>query len=97
MIDIELDGKKVSVAEGSVVMHAADAAGMRDDGTGAVGQGLRADRRGAAERAGHHHVGGPQAGVAAADGIHDHDAAVRPVHRDRVASTHSASPCRPRT
>jgi NADH-quinone oxidoreductase subunit G len=27
MIDIELDGKKVSVAEGSMVMHAADAAG----------------------------------------------------------------------
>ena len=27
MIDIELDGKKVSVAEGSTVMHAADAAG----------------------------------------------------------------------
>ncbi len=28
MIEIELDGKKVSVAEGSVVMHAADAAGI---------------------------------------------------------------------
>jgi len=28
MIEIELDGKKVSVAEGSVVMHAADAAGV---------------------------------------------------------------------
>ena len=28
MIDIELDGKKVSVAEGSMVMHAADAAGV---------------------------------------------------------------------
>ncbi len=27
MIEIELDGKKVSVAEGSMVMHAADAAG----------------------------------------------------------------------
>ncbi|WP_088286747.1 NADH-quinone oxidoreductase subunit NuoG [Ideonella sp. A 288] len=28
MIEIELDGKKVSVAEGSMVMHAADAAGV---------------------------------------------------------------------
>ena len=28
MIEIELDGKKVSVAEGSMVMHAADAAGI---------------------------------------------------------------------
>ena len=28
MIDIELDGKKVSVAEGSMVMHAADVAGI---------------------------------------------------------------------
>jgi len=28
MIEIELDGRKVSVAEGSVVMHAADAAGV---------------------------------------------------------------------
>ena len=28
MIEIELDGKKVSVAEGSMVMHAADAAGL---------------------------------------------------------------------
>ncbi len=28
MIEIDIDGKKVSVAEGSVVMHAADAAGM---------------------------------------------------------------------
>jgi NADH-quinone oxidoreductase subunit G len=27
MIEIELDGQKVSVAEGSMVMHAADAAG----------------------------------------------------------------------
>ena len=27
MVDIELDGKKVSVIEGSMVMHAADAAG----------------------------------------------------------------------
>eukprot|EP01036_Dinobryon_divergens_P061505 gene61505-biopygen5987 len=27
MIEIELDGKKVSVAPGSMVMHAADAAG----------------------------------------------------------------------
>ena len=27
MVEIELDGKKVSVPEGSVVMHAADAAG----------------------------------------------------------------------
>ena len=28
MIDIELDGKKVSITEGSMVMHAADAAGV---------------------------------------------------------------------
>ena len=28
MIEIELDGNKVSVAEGSTVMHAADAAGL---------------------------------------------------------------------
>ena len=28
MLDIELDGKKVQVKEGSVVMHAADAAGV---------------------------------------------------------------------
>ena len=27
MVEIELDGKKVQVAEGSMVMHAADAAG----------------------------------------------------------------------
>ena len=28
MIELELDGRKVSVAEGSMVMHAADAAAM---------------------------------------------------------------------
>ena len=28
MIELELDGKKVSVAEGSMVMHAADAAAL---------------------------------------------------------------------
>jgi NADH-quinone oxidoreductase subunit G len=30
MIEIELDGKKVTVADGSMVMHAADAAGTYD-------------------------------------------------------------------
>ena len=29
MIEIELDGKKVEVQEGSMVMHAADKAGIR--------------------------------------------------------------------
>ena len=32
MIEIELDGKKVSVADGSMVMHAADAVGGIHDG-----------------------------------------------------------------
>ena len=32
MIEIELDGKKVSVASGSMVMHAADAAGVVREG-----------------------------------------------------------------
>ena len=32
MIELELDGKKVSVAEGSMVMHATDAAAMPVEG-----------------------------------------------------------------